>query len=349
MAEWANDVPESAQTPARQLEALTLHASAETALRNFSNALAIDRALAGEVTAAARRSARSVLASTETERSMDLVQALDALVLQQDAIGRQLEQVASTSGAVGALAERERKLSEVLAAILKSAGLPGEGSRLTAARNCLAMDAVLQALPKLAGAADRARLVEQLDQPTQQLQRTVDDMKRYLGASAAVCQTMDTRVLPMLQQIMAWASGDSENAVDEMELNRIANEMHPMLLEAGEGIVEADALSVAQFHARRASEMLSRKSVEFGPTLRETSAALVGLKRAWDEAVHRAALARVVRLPALAKALWDEPAERGQRESDAARGVAPKGFEDSVNAYFEAMNPGSEKTPASDE
>ncbi len=356
LAEWANDVPQSAQTPARQLAALTLHANAETLLRNFSNALAIDRALAGEVTMAARRSARSVFASTETERAMELVQALDALVQQQDAIGRQLEQVASTSSPVGALADRQGKLAGSLVATVTLAGRPGEGARLAAARKCLALEAMLEALLQVTRTPQDAQAkADELDLQSRRMQATLEEMRRYLGSSAVVFPTMETRLLPRVAEIVNRLTEDSDHAVDTADLGAAVQEVRPMLLEAAEAIVEADALSTAQFHAQRASDMLAQKDVQFGPTLRETSAALLGLRRAWDEAVHAAALARAMRLPALAKALWDEPAGQdvGIAGTGAAsageRGVPPKGFEDSVKAYFEAMNLGKVTPPSSDE
>ncbi len=122
LAEWSSDIPESAQTPAGQLEALTLHASAETVLRNLSNTLAIDRALAREVTPAAERSARSEFATAEAAREMDLVQALDALVLRQQTISDQLERAASISSSIGMLPDQQAKLAESLTRAVKSAG-----------------------------------------------------------------------------------------------------------------------------------------------------------------------------------------------------------------------------------
>jgi hypothetical protein len=356
LAEWANDVPQSAQTPARQLAALTLHASAETVLRNFSNALSIDRALAGEVTAAARRSARSVFASTESERAMQLVQALDSLVLQQDAIGRELERIASTSGPVGAVSDRQRKLTESLAATVTLAGRPGEGARLTAARNCLGLDGMLESLSAAARTPQDARAMsDELERKSQRMQVTVEEMRRFPGTST-VCQKLETGVLPQVSELVRFAQGDSDQAFDGTRLTAELQEVRPMLLEAAEAIVETDSLSVAEFHAQRAGEMLSAKNVEFGPTLKETSATLVGLRRTWDEAVHAAALARGMRLPALAKAMWEEPISGGGRgvagtdgASDGERGVVPKGFEDSVKAYFQAMNVGKVKPPSEDE
>jgi hypothetical protein len=121
------------------------------------------------------------------------------------------------------------------------------------------------------------------------------------------------------------------------ELRFIADDTRAALSDAREAILRKDPLSAAQVHARRAAVMLQRNSIAYGSVLGEASSSSAALRRAWNVAVRRAAVARAARVPALAALIWRDARAEGTETSVQESAQEPAGYEDAVAAYRDAI------------
>ncbi|HEX8522154.1 MAG TPA: hypothetical protein VF669_07850 [Tepidisphaeraceae bacterium] len=334
LAEWANSGA-SPQTALRQMESLTSHASAETVLRNFSNALAIDRALGGEVTAAARRSTRSLLAANETARQMDLAAALDALILQQEALNQELESAATSSGRSNDLSARQSRLLDAVAELVKRFGAVGGEARLKLTAELAGAERAMEAIQSSARDAHAAGEAE-VDLP-----RLIGQVERAVLAAGHFPEASEVRVrfeklLPALEKLEQQEDAELDTGPERGELERMIDEVRPVMVSAADAIAGAEPLCAAQIHLSYAMDLLERKPISYGATLVESNAGLAALRAAGMEAARRAARARALRIPIMAKAMWRESAATPLPIAAPTR--RQNGDDDgSVEAYFRAM------------
>ncbi len=213
---------------------------------------------------------------------------------------------------------------------------------MEAALKILALSDLLKSFPNFAEHPDQAHeSAGELDQESVELAESLAILRRYLGNGATVGANIQDHLLPLVSALDESATDEFQRPPDPKALTSLVDQIRPQLTDAVESIIAPDPYTAAQFHAQQAAQMLLKDPVEFGPTLGQTSAALSCLQEAWNQAIHRAALRRAVRLPALAKAIWEErhPQDR-LKLPIAGTGMslpAPQGYEDPIRAYFQAI------------
>jgi hypothetical protein len=208
-----------------------------------------------------------------------------------------------------------------------------------------------------------ARLAERL---TPLAEATAVELARSLSPYApettdAVRGVVD-RLAPAMSRLQRAAAAGADDAASAVaELRGAIDGLQTQLTDAQGVLLERDPLTAARAYAHAASSALTSDVAGAAARQRDASAAL---SRAWDAAIHDAAAARLAGLPTMRPLFAPAPAGSAPPQTPAAaaaskfpmffdwgrlpwrqfqdaggspRASDPSGYEDALQAYFEAL------------
>jgi hypothetical protein len=208
-----------------------------------------------------------------------------------------------------------------------------------------------------------ARLAERL---TPLAEATAVELARSLSPYApettdAVRGVVD-RLAPAMSRLQRAAAAGADDAASAVaELRGAIDGLQTQLTDAQGVLLERDPLTAARAYAHAASSALTGDVTGAAARQRDASAAL---SRAWDAAIHDAAAARLAGLPTMRPLFAPAPAGSAPPQTPAAAAASkfpmffdwgrlpwrqfqdaagsprtsdPSGYEDALQAYFEAL------------
>jgi hypothetical protein len=295
-------------------------------------------------------------AGEEAHRAHDIA-AIQAATTRLSELGEQLPQVQSAAAAHRQAAQKTQSAAKKLAATTQPADQLAAGATLAEARKNQVQADQRQAAAAKAVQPDVAQAISQ----------SLSESSSHADDAAA---TIDRQLTPALRQLHQAMDASDAGATDRAVSTAAAAvaAAQDQLREARNASIQSDPLAAAQYFAGGAAKELSASDGDRAAAGTDQRYASGALTQAWQQAAHGAAMGRLAQLHSLAAILnpinpnamdpsgaesatilsidslpairqWGQLQTRSLGSLSASVNESdPEGYQESLKAYFEALN-----------